>query len=300
MKAHILYRHFDSQGRLLYAGRTNNPPVRLAAHRSGKPWWVGVERTTYQEFPTLDALKQAEAAAIRYELPLWNIQGAARGPHEVKEVAPTDIAPFQGKGLSFDVTDLHNQQLSLQCLVAALQAQSEESEIDVGMYRYDLAWHAHEVWSQLCGEPPGFSTDHVPRLDRAIREFADLYSVCRHGGRYKIADALSFTRAVLDLDEARWYRDWPWSEATDFSGGQLDWYALFSVPLAMRDGKATHRAYFVKAEAVRRLSLVYPLGWHEVLRMPGQITWNCWFSLPSFDLPDLVPYKGLVSYKPEN
>ena len=286
----MLYRHFDRQGRLLYVGRTNNPPKRLASHRGDKSWWAEVERTTYQEFPTLDALKRAESDAIRYELPKWNVQGAAKVAVEPKEFSPTELAPFQGKDFSFNLTDMHDQQLSLQGLSFALQQNAEACSIDVAMYRYDLAWHAHEVWSQLCGESPGVPTEHVPLLDRAIRQFAGLYSVKRSHGDYRLGDALRFTRAVLDLDEARWYRDWPWS-AEDFSMGG-DWYPLFSAPLSMEKGKGTYRSYFIKPEALHRRpgpGLVYPYGPGELAR-DGCISWNCWFSLPSWDLPDTAPY----------
>lgn len=72
---HVLYRHWGKDGTLLYAGRTNNPPARLGKHRAGAPWWTLVSWTTYEEFPSLEALKAGEAEAIKYEHPAWNIQG---------------------------------------------------------------------------------------------------------------------------------------------------------------------------------------------------------------------------------
>lgn len=84
---HVLYRHWGKDGNLLYAGRTNNPPARLADHRGEAPWWSSVSWTTYERFSSLNALKTAEAQAIEDESPCWNVQGrkypgAPRQSHE--------------------------------------------------------------------------------------------------------------------------------------------------------------------------------------------------------------------------
>ena len=72
--SYVLYRHFDRAGRLLYAGRTNEPPRRLRDHRQTKAWWAEVASTTYAPYESLEALKAAERTAIETEHPLWNVQ----------------------------------------------------------------------------------------------------------------------------------------------------------------------------------------------------------------------------------
>ncbi len=71
--SHVLYRHFGHDETLLYVGITNEPPVRLRAHRKASPWWDDVARTTYEAHPSREALKRAERAAIKAEHPLWNV-----------------------------------------------------------------------------------------------------------------------------------------------------------------------------------------------------------------------------------
>lgn len=72
---HVLYRHWSKDGRLLYAGRTNNPPARLRQHRTEATWWALVSWTTYESFPSLEALKAGELWAIKNENPECNKQG---------------------------------------------------------------------------------------------------------------------------------------------------------------------------------------------------------------------------------
>jgi hypothetical protein len=69
-----LYRHFGHDGKLLYVGLTNEPPVRLRKHRQDKPWWLDVRNTTYEYFDTRPEVQEAERRAIRAEHPAWNVQ----------------------------------------------------------------------------------------------------------------------------------------------------------------------------------------------------------------------------------
>ena len=90
---HVLYRHWGKDGTLIYAGRTNNPPARLRRHRSEADWWALVSWSTYEEFPSLEALKAGEAWAIKHENPEHNIQGRDYAGNPRKSPEP-DQDPF--------------------------------------------------------------------------------------------------------------------------------------------------------------------------------------------------------------
>lgn len=69
---HVLYRFFDSDGKLLYIGITNNPQRRFQNHRATKPWFAEVAHSTMEYYSSRDDLAAAEAAAIMAELPKYN------------------------------------------------------------------------------------------------------------------------------------------------------------------------------------------------------------------------------------
>lgn len=75
---HFVYRCYDADGRLIYIGCTNNPAVRLAAHR--KTWWgyqiAAVRNLVFSDRTTALA---AERKAIAEERPRWNVQGRWAG-----------------------------------------------------------------------------------------------------------------------------------------------------------------------------------------------------------------------------
>lgn len=72
---HYLYRLYSDDGRLLYVGMTYDVEQRLGQHYSTKPWQQmrEVYRLTVQEYPTRQAVVEAEHRAIAAENPLWNI-----------------------------------------------------------------------------------------------------------------------------------------------------------------------------------------------------------------------------------
>lgn len=83
-----LYRHFDSEGRLLYIGIANNPKRRMYGHARA-PWFETVARSTYQRLRNRAEAALAEVQAIRTEKPLWNVVAndsrcASRVVHPVK------------------------------------------------------------------------------------------------------------------------------------------------------------------------------------------------------------------------
>lgn len=69
-----VYRHFDTEGRLLYVGMANHPKRRLVSHGSAKTAWHNlIARSTYERFPNRIAAASAEITAIQTERPLWNV-----------------------------------------------------------------------------------------------------------------------------------------------------------------------------------------------------------------------------------
>ncbi|GAA2929604.1 GIY-YIG nuclease family protein [Streptomyces enissocaesilis] len=69
-----LYRLRDQSGTLLYVGITNNLGWRWKTHAADKEWWPEVVTRSIEWFPTRSHALAAEAAAIRAEQPLHNIQ----------------------------------------------------------------------------------------------------------------------------------------------------------------------------------------------------------------------------------
>lgn len=70
---HALYRFFSEDGALLYVGISADPFKRMTQHRDGKPWWSEVAQVTIERHPSRSAALLAEAAAIRDEVPRYNI-----------------------------------------------------------------------------------------------------------------------------------------------------------------------------------------------------------------------------------
>jgi predicted GIY-YIG superfamily endonuclease len=69
-----LYRLQDRKRTLLYVGITNNLAWRWKTHAADKEWWPEVATRSIEWFPTRDRALAAEAAAIRAERPLHNVQ----------------------------------------------------------------------------------------------------------------------------------------------------------------------------------------------------------------------------------
>jgi hypothetical protein len=72
-----LYRHFDSEGCLLYVGISLSAIARLAAHRVRSSWFNRIARVEIKRFPSREDAEAAELEAIRTEKPLHNIVGRA-------------------------------------------------------------------------------------------------------------------------------------------------------------------------------------------------------------------------------
>lgn len=70
----VIYRLYDSDGRLLYIGRTIRPPSqRMREHGDVQPWWDQVATGT-MEFVPLGEVEAVERRAILAENPLHNLE----------------------------------------------------------------------------------------------------------------------------------------------------------------------------------------------------------------------------------
>jgi plasmid replication initiation protein len=70
---HTLYRHFSSDNRLLYIGRSKSKFRRLAEHEKFSRWFEEVTATTYEHYDTHKQLVDAEHIAIHNEQPIFNV-----------------------------------------------------------------------------------------------------------------------------------------------------------------------------------------------------------------------------------
>jgi len=69
-----LYRHFDSQGALLYVGVSKSALVRLGQHKEHAHWFDRITQVTIEKHPSRAAALEAERIAIHVENPLCNVQ----------------------------------------------------------------------------------------------------------------------------------------------------------------------------------------------------------------------------------
>lgn len=69
-----LYRLFDQEGRLLYVGVAFDPEARWKGHAAEKAWWGLVMERRVEWFDTRTDALIAEVAAIKADLPLYNIR----------------------------------------------------------------------------------------------------------------------------------------------------------------------------------------------------------------------------------
>jgi excisionase family DNA binding protein len=79
-----LYRHFDSDGALLYVGVSLNAVARLAGHETFSHWFDRIARVEIEHFPNREAALSAEKEAITTESPKCNLKHVPRAP----EVSP--------------------------------------------------------------------------------------------------------------------------------------------------------------------------------------------------------------------
>jgi predicted GIY-YIG superfamily endonuclease len=95
-QTHILYRFFNTAGRLLYVGITNDAATRIQQHEADKAWFRDVTGCTMEHFPTRDALERAEIHAIQTERPKHNIAHATIEPIRMRPSNPSAAEPVFG------------------------------------------------------------------------------------------------------------------------------------------------------------------------------------------------------------
>jgi hypothetical protein len=70
--SHVVYRFADSAGRPIYIGKATNFISRIGQHYTTSPWWDLVAGWTLDPQPSDQAAVDAEARAIRAEVPRFN------------------------------------------------------------------------------------------------------------------------------------------------------------------------------------------------------------------------------------
>jgi predicted GIY-YIG superfamily endonuclease len=73
-----LYRAFDAEGILLYAGISVNAITRLGQHMTGSAWWELVTEIRVEKYATRADALEAETKVIEVEKPLHNVAGGRR------------------------------------------------------------------------------------------------------------------------------------------------------------------------------------------------------------------------------
>lgn len=69
---HNLYRHFDSDGRLLYVGISLSAVTRLQQHATASHWFKDIARVEIEKLVSREAALNAERHAILNENPIHN------------------------------------------------------------------------------------------------------------------------------------------------------------------------------------------------------------------------------------
>lgn len=69
---HYLYRHRDARGQLLYVGVALDPLRRQQWHKNHSAWFDRIARIDIEQFPSREAVLDAEALAIARENPIFN------------------------------------------------------------------------------------------------------------------------------------------------------------------------------------------------------------------------------------
>ena len=118
-----LYRAFDSDKVLLYAGISVQPGVRWQQHANEKTWWERVRLISLTWYETRKAAEKAEDQAISEEKPLFN----SRIPRNPSLVATCTRVPEELYAhLREAAFDRHVSQASI--ITAALEAYLADSD----------------------------------------------------------------------------------------------------------------------------------------------------------------------------
>lgn len=80
--SHHLYRHFDSNGELLYIGISLSAVQRLSQHKQTAHWFKDIAKVEIEHFSSPETAHAAEVEAIAIEKPKFNIA------HQVEDIDP--------------------------------------------------------------------------------------------------------------------------------------------------------------------------------------------------------------------
>jgi hypothetical protein len=89
-----LYRIYDADDRMLYAGIGFNPFIRLTRHGEEKDWWEEAARVDIEWFDTRAEAEAAEVRTIEQFRPPGNTKHIPVQPPPRFEVRPDEEAPY--------------------------------------------------------------------------------------------------------------------------------------------------------------------------------------------------------------
>lgn len=102
MSAHVVYRCYDADNRLLYIGCTQDLTARMQVHECDSTNPASVELikrldlVEYEEYPDRATARQAEREAITAEAPLLNTHhNLGRGRRDLAPVEPQQLSDGQ-------------------------------------------------------------------------------------------------------------------------------------------------------------------------------------------------------------
>jgi len=93
-----LYRHFNSEGVLLYVGISLNTASRLYQHKKFSKWFDDISEVKIESFDSRAKALKAETKAIKKESPICNIQHNKTDHFDEIEKQPTES--FEGNVLT--------------------------------------------------------------------------------------------------------------------------------------------------------------------------------------------------------
>ncbi len=73
-----LYRHYDTDGNLLYVGVSHSTIVRLMGHKCTSAWFDQITTIKIERFDCREDALRAERKAIETESPLHNVKNSLR------------------------------------------------------------------------------------------------------------------------------------------------------------------------------------------------------------------------------
>jgi predicted GIY-YIG superfamily endonuclease len=86
-----LYRHFNSEGVLLYIGVSMTITGRMARHETDAVWFREIDHIKLQWFGSRSAALMAEEHAIKTEKPLYNVVFNEGKTHDLEKRAPRAV-----------------------------------------------------------------------------------------------------------------------------------------------------------------------------------------------------------------